>query len=57
MNKISIFLLGVIPGVFWGTLYGLYDKTWIPSLMYMSSLLLILTILEFANGRNQNEKN
>ena len=55
MNRITIFALGIIPGIFWGTLYGLYDKSWIPSLMYMIGIILFILIIEFALSKETAE--
>jgi len=55
MNKITWFILGIIPGVFWGTLNGLYDKTWIPSLAYMIAILLFVVIIELEHKQEVEE--
>jgi len=55
MNKIICFSLGIIPGVFWGTFFGLYDKTWIPSLMYMIVICLFILLIESESKKEVEE--
>jgi len=57
MNKLSIFVLGVIPGILLGTIYGLYDKNWLSSLTYMIVLILFILFNEFVLQKDTGVKN
>lgn len=56
VNSVSFHYAGIIVGVFWGTIYGLYVKTWLPSLFYMIILLCFIIIKEVQKRNSQHKK-
>jgi len=54
MKDISFIFIGVLVGVFWGTLFAFEYNNWLMSLVYMVLLLITVIVIEIQEKKEDD---